>query len=362
MRLPCKISKVAKRRDGRWRYWCSTHRADATGHRGARLKQCSRHDEPQLEPKDILDLDPEAYGGGIALWGAVPAVYTTAAHDLDDLGVHVHARRKPRKKKLIDQTYKMVLTHLNGFDGTRRTIEVRAEDAISYMVSSIFGHSLKYIECSHCRTPHLDKEWFSVHRHTNHLCFGCGRSFRDTSPGIGNPLMALKTFCGDAQVNRRTVPANRTLDVTQASFPLGIELWGSHEAILWTSSAPEESGIHFHGYTNNFVVPNVDETFDDVTIDGVRLDNVQLRVLMAQLALPHLRSRIVSLICPKCGAPHFDVGELAYSPHVRHVCACGNEFDAKGRTKKVVSNPMLATLASLERTAARPRRVVQFAH
>lgn len=309
-----------------------------------------------IPSKAICKLDPRAYRGGIALWGAVPAVYSTAAHDFDDRGVHVHARRQPRKKKLVDQTYKMVLADLKGSDGTRRVIEVRADDAIAYMVSSIFGLPMKYLQCTHCGDPHLDKDWFAVNRHRTHICFACGKSFRDVDRGIGNPLMALKSFCGDEQVNRRTVAANRELEISQSQFPLGIELWGSHEAILWTSSAEEESGIHFHGYTSNFMVPAFDETYDRVIIDGIHLDNEQLRVLMAQSVLTHLKGRLVSLVCPRCQQPHFDVGERAYTPHIDHICECGAEFSAPGRTKKVVSNPMLATLSKLEQSAMRPRR------
>jgi len=288
MARPCQIAPVAKRRDGKWRYWCATHGANATGHGGTRLRRCERYDEAPVEAKDMLDLEPERYGGGVALWGAVPAVYSTAAHDLDDIGVHVHARRQPRKKKLIDQTFKLVRTHLTSADGKKRSILVRADDAIFYMVSSIFGHAIKYVECTHCGEAHLDKDWFAVHRHRTHLCLRCGRNFRDGESGIGNPLMALKAFFGDRQINRRTVPANRSLNVTQSQFPLGIELWGSHDAIIWSSRVPEESGIHFHGYTSNFIVPSVDETFDSVSIDGISLDNVQVRVLMAQQVLPHL--------------------------------------------------------------------------
>ena len=320
------------------------------------MDRCSRHDDAPIASKHILELDPTRFAGGIALWGAVPAVYSTAVHDMDDLGVHVHARRQPRKKKLIDQTYKLVIARLSGADRSCRTIDVRADDAISYMVSSIFGQQLKYLECAHCGEPHLDKDTFSVTRHQTHLCYACGRNFRDAVPGIANPLMGLKEFCGDTQVNRRTIPANRPLNVSQSQFPMGIELWGSHEAILWTSSAPEESGIHFHGYTNNFMVPTIDETYDSVTIDDIQLDNLQLRILMAQQVLPHLKGRIVSLECSSCGEAHFDTGAMAHTPHSEHTCECGAILVSPGRVKNVVSNPMIATLARLEQTAVRPRR------
>lgn len=351
MTRPCDIRTVGKRRDGKNRYWCVSHGANATGPRGVRQPTCEKHHEEEVCSKDVLILDPTKYAGGIALWGAVPAVYTTATHDLVDTGVHVHARRRPRKKKLIDHTYQKVIARLEGHDGTCREVVVNAEDAIAYMVSSVFGRQLKSVDCPYCGRPHLDKDWFAVSRHQTHLCYGCGRSFRDTEKGIGNPLMTLKSFCGDEQVNRSTVPAPRTLDVAQKDFPLGIELWGSHEAILWTSTAPEESGIHFHGYTSNFMVPSLDETFDAVAIDGIKLEAMQVRVLMAQKVLPHLEGRLVALVCPRCGSPHFDIGDLAYTPHTVHTCVCGCEFQHSGRMKKVVSNPMIETLKLLGRAA-----------
>jgi len=46
----------------------------------------------------------------------------------------------------------------------------------------MFMHFLRY--------PHLDKDWFSIHPHRRHLCASCGKNFRDTISGIGNPIRA----------------------------------------------------------------------------------------------------------------------------------------------------------------------------
>lgn len=354
----CAIAAVGKRRDGKMRYWCTAHGSNATGPKGVRLDRCGRSDVPPIPSKQVLKLDPAAYRGGIAIWGAVPAVYSTASHDLEELGVHVHARRKSGDEKHIDYTFKKVVAEIKGSDGSKRQVEISEEEAIYYMTSSVFGHEMKYVECTHCRRPHLDKDWFSVHRHRKHLCASCGRTFQDTSPGIGNPLMGLKQFCGDKQINRKTTLAKRKLDVSQRDFPQGIELWGSNEAILWTSSRNEEHGVHFHGYTDNVYMPSVDDTFEPAFIDGVRIDSRQLGILMAQSALPHLQGRIEALECPRCETPHFDVGEFAYTPHRVHECACGIEFENRGRTKNVISNPMVQSLRLLEVKAVRPRRTI----
>jgi len=105
-------------------------------------------------------------------------------------------------------------------------------------------------------------------------------------------------------------------------------------------------------------MPSLDETYHPLIIDGIRIDSHQLRVLMAQLALPHLSSRVAALVCPRREEPHFDVGSLAYTPHRVHECGCGGEFQPPGRIKNVIGNPMIATLEKLEKFAARPRRIV----
>lgn len=352
----CDIVFVGKRRDGKKRYWCVAHGSDATRKGGGRLQRCARSDVPEIATADILELDPRKHRGGIALWGAVPAVYSTAAHDMADSGVHAHARRSTNHSKQIDQTYKRVIVRLRAKGRPEKAVVIEEEEAIYYMVSSVFGHPMKYVECTHCHKPHLDKDWFSVHAHRKHLCSGCGRTFHDVGPGIGNPLIGVQTYCGDSQLLRKTQLAPDKLDIRQQDFPLGIELWGTNPAILWTSSKPEACGVHFHGYTSNFFAPEIDETFSKVVIDGITIDDAQLRVLMAQSALPHLVGRVLYLECPRCDAPHYDTGELAYTPHRVHVCECGKEFTAPGRMKNVIGNPMVGTLAALEAKAPLTRR------
>ena len=58
---------------------------------------------------DVLLLDPTQYPGGIAIWGALPAVYDTSIAPQDS-GVHVHARMVAGGEKSIDETFNIV-TH-----------------------------------------------------------------------------------------------------------------------------------------------------------------------------------------------------------------------------------------------------------
>src|ERR1700686_3714286 len=73
----CHIVSVGKRRDGGTRYWCLKHRADATAKYGKPAAACRTAPVPPIAEKDILTLDFTKYPCGVALWGAVTAVYDT---------------------------------------------------------------------------------------------------------------------------------------------------------------------------------------------------------------------------------------------------------------------------------------------
>src|SRR5687768_11144679 len=164
--VPCDITAMEKRRDGGTRYWCRAHRADATGTGGTQASRCRAADAVPIRANEVLDLDLNKYEGGVALWGAVPAVYDTTRLKIDR-GIHVHARLTPESKKEMDWTYRAVRLIGKGLpDGGAVVTEI---DAIYYMVSSVFDFPMSYVPCTHCGWPHLDKDWFSVHPHRRHL-------------------------------------------------------------------------------------------------------------------------------------------------------------------------------------------------
>lgn len=352
----CEIVAVGKRRDGGTRFWCLEHRADATAKYGRRAQRCRYADQPPLRPEEVLELDAAAYPGGIALWGAVPPVYDTTRQPLDR-GVHVHARRVPRsKKKDIDWTYRGVRL-IGALDGrSAMSLAISELDAIYSMVTHVFGYDTRYIECTHCGHPHLDKDWFSVHAHRRHLCAGCGKTFPDTQVGIGNPVAAVRAAFGH---RTRVQPSRRKLSLKQADFPGGIQIWGSNPAIVWTGSQHEEEGIHIHAFRRERDEhPERDDTYSEVVIDGVRLDPVMVRTLMAQSALPHIAGRVTALICPKCREPHFSHGEAAFTPAVEHSCThCSHTFVTAGRLRKLIGNPCVDTLSELAMRAVRTPQV-----
>ena len=349
--VPCDIVAVQKRRDGGTRYWCRAHRADATAKGGTMAARCRRADMVPIQPDETLTIDLAKYPGGVALWGAVPAVYDTTRQKMDR-GIHVHARLTPESSKEMDLTYRAV--RLIGRSLPEEGLVISEIDAIYYMVSSIFEFQMTFATCTHCGWPHLDKDWFSVHPHRRHLCAGCGKNFHDRIIGIGNPIIGVLDALGVRK--QRIVPAEKTLDLKQSEYPGGIQIWGSNPAFLWTQPKPEREGIHVHAFqTDSQAEPTIDGTFQEVTIDGVRLDPVMVRVLMAQNAMPSLENRVRSMNCTNCGHSHFDLGEAAYTPLPKHTCSeCSYQFRTPGRLRNVVANPLPAILAELSKLAPRP--------
>lgn len=347
--VPCDVVAIEKRRDGGTRYWCRAHRADATEKYGKPALKCRAADTIPIPAEHILTLDLERYKGGVALWGAVPAVYDTTRLPMDR-GIHVHARVTPDAEKELDWTYRAV--RLVGCGLPDDGVLIDEIDAIYYMVSSVFGFEMIYVTCTHCGWPHLDKDWFSVRPHRRHLCAGCGKHFHDCMTGIGNPIVGIRDACGFKE--HAIGPAAKVLEIQQSQYRGGIQVWGSNPALLWTGDNHEEEGIHVHAYLEDKPEPDLDDTFGEVTIDGIRLDPVMVRVLMAQSVMPSLEGRLQSMACPACGHYQFDAGEAAYSPSAMHTCSeCGRQFATRGRKRNVVANPLPAILADLAKVASR---------
>jgi hypothetical protein len=348
---PCDVTAMEKRRDGGTRYWCRAHRADATEKGGTPAAKCRAADTIPIRAEEVETLDLDKYLGGVALWGAAPAAYDTTRRRMER-GIHVHARPRPKSEKEIDFTFRAV--RIVGKALPADGILVNETDALYYLVSSVFGFPMRFVACTHCDWPHLDKDWFSVHPHRRHLCSGCGKLFYDKVTGIGNPIMGVREACcaGEHKVG----PAPKTLDIKQSQYHGGIQIWGSNPAFLWTQHKDEEEGIHVHAYlTEDQAEPTVDDTFREVTIDGIQFDPFMVRVLMAQHVMPSLEGRVRSMNCPNCCHPQFDAGEAAYVPAPTHTCSeCGCRFPTPGRTRNAVANPLPAILADLAKLAPRP--------
>jgi len=346
----CDVIAVGKRRDGGTRYWCMLHRADATAKYGRRAATCRYAHIPLITEDQTTRIDIADFPGGIGIWGAVPPVYDTTILPIDR-GIHVHARRTPDGRKVIDGTFRRVQIRA----GTV-TIEVDELDAIYFMVSTVFGIAPQIVICTFCGTSHLDKDWFSVHPHTSHLCAACGRTFRDNKPSVGNPAASAALLQSSRIPGKQ---AKTKASLKQCDYAGGIRVWGSNSAILWTSRQPELNGIHLHAYKHvDDAEPAIDETFATVTVDRITLMPEPTRILMAQSALPHLEGRVVTARCRICGRAAVDDETQAFSPKALRICEnnCGASVPSPVRLRKVVSNPLVASLSQLAASAVRTPR------
>lgn len=294
-----------------------------------------------------LDLDPADFSGGVALWGALPAIYDTTQYPPEH-GVHVHARKRPNQNKDIDASYGRVrLTTPSGVTTISET------DAMPYVAGAVFSLPLRSISCPYCSASHLDEGRFSVHPHQRHLCLRCNREFLEADRAIGNPIVDAKRKLHDPTVSRTTTPAKRKLRLKQsdAKFSGGLQIWGSNPAVLWTAGRTEESGIHVHAFHVGIDMPIVDNTFESVEIDSLILEACMVRVFMIQQSLMHLRGTVQHLRCPRCNASHFDDdAPFAVEPHCNHMCtSCLQTF---WTPMPVVSNPVVDVLLELYANAA----------
>lgn len=345
----CDIMPVEKRRDGGTRYWCHAHKGDATAKYGRPAIKCRAALLPPILSHEILDLDLDHYPGGVGLWGAVPPVYDTTSLPLD-FGIHVHARKKPGGDKDIDGTFRAV--RLAGHECPKEGLLISEVDAVYYMVSSVFGFETRSVKCTLCNSLHLDKDWFSVHLHRLHLCASCGKKFRDSAVGIGNPIRATQETL--KLLPRKPIQVTKTLSLSQRDYPGGLQVWGSNPAIIWSAEKAEEEGIHVHAYKTNSQVAEIDDTFSTIEIDNVPLDTAMVRTLMAQNSLPHLEGRVVSLKCRRCDAMEFCFGEQAFTPIFGRVCSkCQGELSGPSRLRRTIGNPLITTLKQLSANAPR---------
>ena len=295
-----------------------------------------------------IDLDPTQYPGGVGIWGALPAIYDTTSLPIEH-GVHVHARKAPKRKKEIDASYGEVRINVGGSSAI-----ITERSATPYVAGAVLGVPLHEVTCPYCGAAHLDAGRFAVHPHQRHLCEQCGVEFLEPDRSVGNPILVAKRTLGDVAVTRPTTPGVRgPLRIKQSDphFTGGILVWASNPAIVWTAQKDEAEGIHVHAFQAGIPDPIVDETYESVEIDGVGLHPTMVRVFMVQQSLPHLSGVIDSLNCTKCGAEHFDEAvPFAVEPHRNHRCAtCGF---VSVTVAPVISNPMVKVLASLYTSAS----------
>ena len=190
------------------------------------------------------------------------------------------------------------------------------------------------------------------------ICPACHTTFQDTEQAVANPFrLARRTRMGEAP--HRLIDPSKAMEIAQADYGHGVQIWGPEEALVYTAPAVEIEigGMHAHLYAETFdeANPAVEDNFLAATIDGVTLDPRMMRLFMSQRLAPELRLAVRAFDCPACGAAHFDDGRDGCTPHLDHECHnCGHRFAAPGEAGPTIGNPILAAFDQLARTAARP--------
>lgn len=341
----CRIEQVGKQRNGLPRYWCTVHKGSATGRRGIRLDQCELAYRA-AEHTDVFDLDFSEWPGGVALWGAVHPVFDTTSLSPEE-GIHVHARKRDGGDKDIDRTFDAVRikNRANLFDESEMLIT--SETAVNYYLSKFMSREIRHLYCIRCGELHLDAGYFAITPHRNHLCHGCGHIFRDSGKSVSNPIALLRGRPDVPQAPHTLKRPDRKLDIRQSDCAGGIQVWASNPALLWTTSRNEEVGLHVHAFDAEGK-ELCNDTYSEVVIDGVSLNEDHIRFFMAQSTLPYLVGRIKSIHCPRCGDPVFESGDSAFELKSAHKCnGCGNEFKTKGKPRLLVSNPFVEVRETL---------------
>lgn len=285
-----------------------------------------------------LTLKMNDYPGGVAIWGALPAVFDTSREGFDR-GVHVHARLAVASKKSIDATYQFVEAICD-----HQSFLIDETAAVHFTMASIFANPIISLDCSNCGKAVTSIGFAAVMPTTNHRCQHC--DYLNTTPiaCVINPIMALKTRLGDSTVQRPAIVPERTINIELTDYPGGVQIWGSNPSILWTAPRLEESAIHVHAY-NREGKRVVDNTFGRVTLAGQDLEIDMIRVLQIQQALPELMAQITTVCCPACGVAQFDQGQHAVIAHANRTCLqCGGEFTHP----PVISNPVFQQLKSVD--------------
>ena len=343
----CLAQYVGKNRSGAPRYWCVVHHAPISDSQGNILERClSSQQKPVENEGNSLTLPLSEYPGGISLRGTALAAYSTTSWRIEP-GIHTHACQTSYGKKQVDKTFRYVHIQQKGTDAKFDYLA-----SISYLASEALGHTLQFLTCPQCGTPHLDKDWFAANPHKKHLCAYCGRNFFTPESAIGNPLVQSKSILEDKSGSHMLIPSNCSLKISQKDFLYGISIWGTTTAILWTLPQDEKCGIHIHAYARDEAKPTIDETFESIIIDEIPLNAEMVRLYTIQKNLPYLKGKVRFLCCPRCGQAHFDTEKYSYTPHTEHYCPrCKETFRSRAKT---IGNPMVQIITALQQHTALP--------
>ena len=264
-KLPCHLIQSSKFRNGRDRWWCPIHQGDY----GRKKKvaqaektgvRCCQHSDSLVDfvrSSEIMEVnlvkDEEVRGAHdyceLGIWiGLAPAIDTFNKNPKHFYaGIHVHARKEPAGKKVIDKNYPAVRIK----DQTGRFPNIPSEGilvttpaALEYLyymehqcpvnaegVESLESQGMPrsqveltaIVRCKHCQALHEDiGDFFGENLHKKHLCGTCGREIReiDGQGTVGNPLQLFERSWRREIVGERIDPHNKEIHIKSSEHRL----------------------------------------------------------------------------------------------------------------------------------------------
>lgn len=279
--LPCDFVNAGKYRHGASRWWCRTHQAHwGTNADQASFEQynrmvCSNHDQQMNYVVGPFQLNVDEYAE-VGIWCSMPAALSTEPIVARPPKIHVHVRKEPGEKKVVDRDFDamaMLYSHkaklFRNSDITQ--VNITPPAAFEFVCGLEEGRDMGCVSCSHCGYPHLDLGDFARTPHRKHFCANCGRdSTWSKGPIVSTPLKPLHEQFPQASV---FVAPDRSINLDDYQG-CKYNIWASTPAILWTANRPQEKGIHVHVHDGKSRV--IDDTYSEVILNNVELSRPQL--------------------------------------------------------------------------------------
>lgn len=279
--LPCDFVNAGKYRHGADRWWCRTHqchwgtKADIESYDRSKRMICANHEQRMHYVVAPFEIDMTKHAE-VGIWCSMPPAISTGVLDLRPPRIHVHVRREPGGKKVIDRDFEAIAVLYNGtlglFDNPDITrVNITPPAAFEFVRSLEVGRDMGCVACSHCGYPHLDLGDFAERPHRKHFCANCGRdSTWSKEPIVSTPLKLLHDEFAKTNAVERP---DRTVDLDDYNG-CDYTVWASTPAIVWTASRPQEEGIHVHVSDKTGRI--VDDTFSAVRLAGKWLEREEL--------------------------------------------------------------------------------------